>query len=168
MLHLSPRLLRFGLLLVSLAGAPCHGAVCDGVDRPCPLCRTGEIDCSECIANIACVTLNGGVRMPVVGLGTGASAYATQCDEPLPNPPFVNEDCFKEQAALAAKAWVLRGGALVETAQDDLNQVPVGIALKESGVNRSEIFVETKCMGSLTFEGTLVCVYDALQMLQVE
>lgn len=86
--------------------------------------------------------------MPIVGLGTGASAFASVCNEPPPNPPFVNEECFKEQAAAATAAWAGRGGALVETAQDDLNQVPVGRALADSGVDRSELFVETKCIGS--------------------
>ena len=56
-----------------------------------------------------------------------------------------------------------RGGALIETAQDDLNDVPVGNALREAGIDRSEVFIETKCIGSLTFEGILECVYDSLQ-----
>ena len=77
--------------------------------------------------------------------------------------PHVRGQCFQEQAALATKAWVARGGALIETAQDDLNDVPVGNALREAGIDRSEVFIETKCIGSLTFEGILECVYDSLQ-----
>jgi len=146
------------------------GMVCDGVPR-CKMCSDPlSMPCSQCLSTIPCVNLTGGVQMPVVGLGTGASAFGRQCDEPPPNPPFTNERCFIEQAKLAAKAWVGRGGELVETAQDDLNQVPVGAAIAEAaaefGVKRGDLFLMTKCIGSLTFEGTLECVYDALQMLQ--
>ena len=106
--------------------------------------------------------------MPLVGLGTGASAFGNECDEPPPNPPFTNERCFVDMAKRAAADWIGRGGALVETAQDDLNQVPVGAAYAESGVDRSELFLMTKCIGSLSFEGTSECIYDALQMLQTD
>ena len=140
--------------------------VCDGHPRKCEMCESGSIPCSECLADVACVALNNGVKMPLVGLGTGASAFGHQCHEPAPDPPFINERCFIEQARLAATEWIGRGGELVEMAQDDLNQVPVGMAIAASGVDRSELFLETKCIGSLTFEGTLECIYDALQMLQ--
>ena len=114
--------------------------VCDH-DRRCPMCIRGEIDCSECLASIPCVEIAHDVRMPVLGLGTGASAFGSQCWEPEPNPPFTNETCFKRQARLAAAEWIGRGGGLLETAQDDLNQVPVGAAIAESQVDPSELFV---------------------------
>ena len=84
------------------------------------------------------------------------SAFATLCKDLAPNPPFTEERCAIEQAKIAASAWIGRGGALVETAQDNLNQVPVGAAIAASGVDRRDFFMETKCIGSLSFEGTLV------------
>lgn len=160
----SRNMLRY-LILVAVSFA--SATVCDGHSR-CPLCDDGSIECSSCLATVPCIQIAEGVQMPIVGLGVGASAFGSECDEPPPNPPFVNESCFIQQAKLATKAWVGRGGALVETAQDDLNQVPVGTAIKESGVDRRDVFLMTKCIGALTFEGILECVYDALQMLQTD
>ena len=70
------------------------------------------------------VTLNNGVTMPMAGLGT----FLLTPDE-------------AEASVLSA----LRNGyRLIDTANADVNEKAVGRAMKQSGVPREEIFLETK------------------------
>lgn len=72
----------------------------------------------------ACVGLNNGIRMPMVGIGT----FMLNPDE-------------AEASVLAA----LRDGyRLIDTANAYMNEKAVGRAMKKSGLKREEIFLETK------------------------
>lgn len=115
-------------------------------------------------SRVPCVTLIGGVQMPLVTLGTGASSYLGQCDDPGPHPPFRNVTCFKQMAFRSAVSWLGMGGAALETAQVDRNMIPVGQAVESTRVPREGVFLETKCWGSQGFSATLECAADSLQM----
>jgi methylglyoxal/glyoxal reductase len=71
------------------------------------------------------ITLNNGVKMPMVGLGTYLSKDGNETYEAVLN-------------ALEA------GYRLIDTAAFYKNESSVGQAIKDSGINRSEIFVTTK------------------------
>ncbi|MGN1398930.1 MAG: aldo/keto reductase [Erysipelotrichaceae bacterium] len=74
-------------------------------------------------------TLNNGVKMPIVGIGT-----------------FLLSPQQAEQSVL----WALQSGyRLIDTANAYLNEKAVGRAIKASNVARNEIFVETKLWPSL-------------------
>lgn len=74
--------------------------------------------------NQAYITLNNGVQMPLVGIGT----FMMQPDE-------------AEAASLSA---LKDGYRLIDTANAYMNEKAVGRAMKKSGVPREEIFLETK------------------------
>lgn len=77
----------------------------------------------------SCVTLNGGVRMPILGLGvwqTGAGA----------------------ETRSAVRAALQAGYRHVDTARIYQNEADVGAALRESGVPREQVFVTTKLWNS--------------------
>ncbi len=69
------------------------------------------------------LTLNNGVQMPAIGLGV------------FQTPP---EHIYAVEAALAV------GCRHIDTAASYMNEHEVGEAIRRSGLNRSEIFVETK------------------------
>ena len=117
---------------------------------------------------VPCFPIAPGVRMPAVQLGTGASSYLHDCDEPLPNPPFSNVTCFKRMAYESTKRWLALGGSAIEMAQVDRNMIPVGRALEDLGIDRGRVFLETKCWGSMGFSATIECAADSLQMLGVD
>lgn len=71
------------------------------------------------------VTLNNGIRMPMLGLGVYQMSDPSRCGEAV-------------QAALAC------GYRLIDTAAAYGNEVAVGEALRRSGVPRREVFVTTK------------------------
>lgn len=70
------------------------------------------------------VTLNNGVKMPMLGIGTF----------------LLTPDAAEESAANA----LLDGYRLIDTANAYVNEKAVGRAMKKSGVAREEIFLETK------------------------
>lgn len=71
------------------------------------------------------VTLNGGVTMPILGLGVWQTGAGSETRNAV-------------QAALEA------GYRLVDTARIYQNEADVGAALRESGVARDQVFVTTK------------------------
>merc|ERR1719367_2424771 len=103
--------------------------------------------------------------MPLVALGTGASSYLGECQDPKPHPPFRNVTCFSRMARESARTWLRMGGAMVEMAQVDRNTIPVAQALSDMGARREDVFLETKCWGSQGFSATIECAADSLQML---
>jgi len=103
--------------------------------------------------------------MPLVALGTGASSYLSECDEPKPNPPFRNVTCFAKCARESVDPWVKMGGEMIEMAQVDRNMIPVSQGLSAMGARREDVFLETKCWGSQGFDATIECAADSLQML---
>ncbi|MCM1166875.1 MAG: aldo/keto reductase [Lachnospiraceae bacterium] len=76
------------------------------------------------MSNQACIALNNGVQMPLVGIGT-----------------FLLEPDDAENSCVSA---LKDGYRLIDTANAYMNEKAVGRALKKSGVPREEIFLETK------------------------
>lgn len=76
------------------------------------------------MSNQMTVTLNNGVKMPMVGIGT----FMLNPDE-------------AEASVLSALHY---GYRLIDTANAYVNEKAVGRAIKKSGVAREDIFLETK------------------------
>lgn len=93
------------------------------------------------------VTLNNGIKMPVVGLGTYTLTPA-QAEESVYN-------------ALSA------GFRLIDTANHYLNERAVGRGIKKSGVPREEIFVTTKLWPS-DYENVGRAIDDTLARLDLQ
>jgi diketogulonate reductase-like aldo/keto reductase len=95
------------------------------------------------------VTLNNGIRMPILGFGV-----------------YQMSDAECEASILEA----LRVGyRLIDTASSYGNEEAVGRALKASGVPRSELFVTTKLwIDDATYEGAKRAVADSLRKLQLD
>src|SRR3954447_22744058 len=70
------------------------------------------------------IALNNGVQMPAIGLGV------------FQTPP--------EETTAAVEAALAAGYRHVDTAAAYANEREVGEAIRQSGVDRSEVFVETK------------------------
>lgn len=76
------------------------------------------------MSNQACITLNNGVQMPLVGIGT-----------------FLLEPDDAENSCVSA---LKNGYRLIDTANAYMNEKAVGRAIKKSDAPREEIFLETK------------------------
>jgi len=75
------------------------------------------------------VKLNNGVEMPVIGLGTF---------------------CLKpEDAVVTVREGLKMGYRLVDTANAYVNERAVGRGIRESGVDRKEIFLSTKLVSAI-------------------
>jgi diketogulonate reductase-like aldo/keto reductase len=72
----------------------------------------------------ALVTLNNGVKMPALGLGVYQST--------------------PEQTAAAVESAVANGYRLIDTAAAYFNERQVGEGIRRTGIDRSELFVQTK------------------------
>lgn len=103
--------------------------------------------------------------MPLVALGTGASSFEHECDDPGPHPPFKNMTCYIQQAKEATKSWLRLGGSMMDMAQIDENMIPVAQAVAEVGKSREDVFFTSKVFGSPTLGATVECGFDLLQML---
>ena len=79
---------------------------------------------------IETVLLNNGIEMPVLGLGTYRIGRS-------------DEEVYR-----AVRSGLDAGYRHIDTASLYLNESPVGKAIRESGISRSEIFVTTKLWGS--------------------
>lgn len=93
------------------------------------------------------VTLNNGVKMPIVGYGT----YQT--------PARITEKCVAE--ALRA------GYRSIDTAQCYGNEREVGIACNKSGIPREEIFVTTKLWGCYGYQDTIRSIESSLKRIDM-
>ena len=94
------------------------------------------------------VKLNNGVEMPLFGLGTWA---------------------LNGRAGYQAILWALEAGyRLLDTAEIYGNEKEVGLAIKDSGIPREEIFITTKVFNtSQGFENTLNAFEESLRKLNV-
>jgi len=96
------------------------------------------------------VTLNNGLRMPMLGFGVFQ----------IPDPA----EC--ERSVLDA---IGAGYRLIDTAASYLNEAAVGNALKKSGVARQELFVTSKLWVQETgYEATRLAIDKSLQRLQLD
>ena len=99
--------------------------------------------------DVPTVTLNNGVKMPILGCGTFQMAGA---------------EC--ERSVLQAIEAVYR---LFDTASAYRNEDAVGRALKQSGVPRSELFVTTKLwVSDAGYESAKVAFQRSLELLGLE
>ncbi|MBN2534357.1 MAG: aldo/keto reductase [Spirochaetales bacterium] len=95
------------------------------------------------------VTLNNGVRMPVLGYGVFQ---------------IPKEEC--EKCVLDA---IKLGYRLIDTAQSYFNEEAVGNAIKKCRVPREELFITTKVwIDNYGFEKTRVSVLDSMKKLQTD
>jgi len=93
--------------------------------------------------------LSNGVKMPKVGFGTWM---------------INNEDCIE-----AVKNAIKAGYRYIDTARDYANEVEVGKAIKESGIAREDIFVQTKISAfSKTYEEAKCNIEDSLRNLDLD
>jgi diketogulonate reductase-like aldo/keto reductase len=97
----------------------------------------------------SCVSLNNGVQMPVLGLGTWASTGKKG-----------------RQAVL----WALAVGyRLFDTASSYGNEQEIGEAIKASGLPRNEVFITTKVWpGEYGYEATLKAFESSRSLLGLE
>lgn len=93
------------------------------------------------------VTLNNGVKMPLIGYGT----YQT--------PPGITERCV----ANAVRA----GYRSIDTAQCYGNEREVGLACRKSGVPREELFITTKLWACHGYQDTLRSIESSLKRLDM-
>ncbi|WDH96619.1 aldo/keto reductase [Paenibacillus urinalis] len=96
------------------------------------------------------VTLNNGVKMPILGFGVFQIQDSNQC----------------EQSVLEA---ISAGYRLIDTAASYLNEEAVGRAIKQSGVAREELFITTKLWVQDTgYERTKTAFEASLKRLQLD
>ncbi|QNV51617.1 Glyoxal reductase [Bacillus velezensis] len=69
------------------------------------------------------VTLNNGVKMPIIGFGVYQVPDAQECEN-------------------AVYEALMAGYRLIDTASGYLNEEAVGRAIKRSGVSREELFID--------------------------
>ncbi|AFK02861.1 aldo/keto reductase [Emticicia oligotrophica DSM 17448] len=94
-------------------------------------------------------TLNNGIQMPLLGLGV--------------------YDMYNREAEQAV-LWALETGyRLIDTAEMYKNEVEIGNAIRESSINRADIFVTTKVNnGDQGFDQTLRAFDTSLQKLNID
>lgn len=98
--------------------------------------------------NIPSVTLRNGLDLPLVGLGTSG----------LMGPPGVT----------AVTAALRRGYRLIDTATRYSNELAVGMGIEESGLDRSEVMVQTKLGGGdQGFDQTINAAMESARRLGV-
>ena len=96
------------------------------------------------------ITLNNGVEMPIIGFGV------FQVNDP--------KEC--EQSVIDA---IQAGYRLIDTAASYMNEEAVGRAIKNSGVDRSELFITTKLWVQDTgYENTKKSFQKSLDKLQLD
>ncbi|MCU6797758.1 aldo/keto reductase [Paenibacillus sp. WQ 127069] len=96
------------------------------------------------------VTLNNGVKMPIIGFGVYQVPDAEECENTV-------------YEALKA------GYRLIDTAAGYLNEEAVGHAIKRSGVPREELFITTKLwIQDAGYESAKLAFAKSLQKLQLD
>ncbi|PAD74120.1 aldo/keto reductase [Paenibacillus campinasensis] len=96
------------------------------------------------------VTLNNGVKMPILGFGVYQIPDAEECENAV-------------YEALSA------GYRLIDTAAGYLNEEAVGRAIKRSGVPREEMFITTKIwVQDAGYESTKLAFAKSLKKLQLD
>ena len=91
------------------------------------------------------VTLNNGVKMPVLGYGT----YQT--------PSSMTEKCVTEALRIGYRS--------IDTAQCYGNEREVGLACKKSGIPREELFITTKLWACHGYQDTMRSIDSSLKKI---
>lgn len=96
------------------------------------------------------LTLNNGVKMPVLGFGVFQISDLAECER-------------------SVRGAIETGYRLIDTAQSYMNEEAVGSAIKGSGVKREELFITSKVwIQSHGFEGTKKTFEHSLKKLQLD
>ncbi|WP_025678890.1 aldo/keto reductase [Paenibacillus massiliensis] len=96
------------------------------------------------------VTLNNGVKMPIIGFGVYQVPDAEECEN-------------------AVYEALMAGYRLIDTAAGYLNEEAVGRAIKRSGVPREELFITTKLwIQDAGYESTQLAFSNSLNKLQLD
>lgn len=96
------------------------------------------------------VTLNNGIKMPILGFGVFQIPDAQEC----------------ERSVIDA---IQTGYRLIDTAASYMNEAAVGKGLRHSGVAREDLFVTTKLwVQDVGFERTKLAIDKSLQRLQLD
>ena len=93
------------------------------------------------------ITLNNGVKMPILGYGT----YQTS--------PRITEQCVDDALRVGYRS--------IDTAQCYGNEHEVGLACRKSGIARSELFITTKLWGCRGYQDTLRSIDSSLKKLNL-
>ena len=94
-----------------------------------------------------CITLNNGVEMPLLGLGTFKSA---------------GDACIN-----SVRMAIQTGYRMIDTAEGYRNEEQVGQGIAESGIDRKELFIVTK-VGFKSYEQTRETVLASLKKLRTD
>ncbi len=94
------------------------------------------------------ITLNNGVKMPVLGYGT----YQT--------PPRITERCVSDALSVGYRS--------IDTAQCYGNEQEVGLACRKSGIPRSELFITTKLWACHGYQDTLRSIDGSLKRIGMD
>jgi len=96
------------------------------------------------------VTLNNGVKMPIIGFGVYQIPDADECEH-------------------AVYEALMAGYRLIDTAAGYLNEEAVGRAIKRSGIKREELFITTKLwVQDASYEGAKLAFSKSLKKLQLD
>ncbi|MET3941753.1 2,5-diketo-D-gluconate reductase A [Paenibacillus sp. PvP094] len=96
------------------------------------------------------VTLNNGVKMPIIGFGVYQVPDAEECEN-------------------AVYEALMAGYRLIDTASGYLNEEAVGRAIKRSGVPREELFITTKLwVQDASYENAKLAFNKSLNKLQLD
>lgn len=96
------------------------------------------------------VTLNNGVKMPIIGFGVYQVPDAQECEN-------------------AVYEALMAGYRLIDTASGYLNEEAVGRAIKRSGVSREELFITTKLwIQDAGYESAKAAFSKSLNKLQLD
>ncbi len=96
------------------------------------------------------VTLNNGVKMPIIGFGVYQVSDAQECEN-------------------AVYEALMAGYRLIDTASGYLNEEAVGRAIKRSGVPREELFITTKLwIQDAGYESAKIAFSKSLSKLQLD
>ncbi len=99
---------------------------------------------------IQTVTLNNGVKMPIIGFGVYQVPNAEECEN-------------------AVYEALMAGYRLIDTAAGYLNEEAVGRAIKRSGVPRKELFITTKLwVQDAGYESAKLAFAKSLNKLQLD
>jgi len=94
------------------------------------------------------VTLNNGVKMPVLGYGT----YQTL--------PRITEKCVADAIHFGYRS--------IDTAQCYGNEKEVGLACRKSSIARKELFITTKLWACRSYQDTLYSIDSSLKKLNMD
>ena len=93
------------------------------------------------------VTLNNGVKMPILGYGT----YQT--------PARITQRCVEDALAVGYRS--------IDTAQCYGNEHEVGLACRASGIAREELFITTKLWACHGYQDTLRSIDNSLRQIDM-